>query len=150
MFDGGESMGDDQSGPILKKGIECFLDLGLGEGIHAGGGFIQDEDGRILEEDPGQRDQLPLAHGETDAACAHLGVQPIGEVLDPVAVRDVHGGPQDLRVTFVGQSVADIVPDRAGEQERVPGHDADLVPVLLQRETANVTAVNPECPVWKS
>ena len=50
--------------------FERFLDQSLRRGVHAGGGFIEDEDGRILQQRPGNADALFLAHAEFHAAFA--------------------------------------------------------------------------------
>ena len=58
---GGEAVGDDDGGPvfgqIVQSSLHCFFCLG----IQGGGGFIEDNHGRILEEYPGNGDSLFLA-----------------------------------------------------------------------------------------
>ena len=46
-------MGNDDGRALIHDLVETFLNLCLGEGIDAGRGFVEDEDGRVLEYDPG-------------------------------------------------------------------------------------------------
>ena len=43
LANGREPMGDDQTGPTLKEMLESQLNLLLGGGIHAGRGFVEDQ-----------------------------------------------------------------------------------------------------------
>ena len=52
------------------------------------------------------------------------------------------GGGLDLGVAGVGAAVGDVVADRAGEQERLLGHDAELAPEGAEVEVAQVVAVD--------
>ena len=51
--DGAEPVGDDQRGSAHGKGVEGSLDLGLRHGVQGGSSFVQNENRRILQEDPG-------------------------------------------------------------------------------------------------
>ena len=42
--------------------------------VQGGGGFIQNQDGRVLQEHPGNGNALLLAAGELHAPFAHVGV----------------------------------------------------------------------------
>ena len=56
--DGGQPVGDDQGGSALGEGIEGSLDLGLGDRVQSGGGLVQDQNGGILQKDPGNGNTL--------------------------------------------------------------------------------------------
>src|SRR5579859_3710797 len=58
--DGGEAVRDDDGCTLLQDQVKSFLNLGLGERVNAGGGFIEDDDGRVLQQDARQGDQLAL------------------------------------------------------------------------------------------
>ena len=47
--DGGEAMGDDDAGTAPQDGGQGGLHLGFGKRVDAGGRFIQEKDGRILQ-----------------------------------------------------------------------------------------------------
>ena len=59
-FDGGQAMGDDEGGAALTQGVERLLDFAFGVGVQRGGGFIENQDGRVLEQGAGDGDALAL------------------------------------------------------------------------------------------
>ena len=71
---GRESMGDDERGAAAHQVAQPFLDQGLGFGIEAGRGFVENQDARIGQNRAGDGDALLLAAGELDAAFADDGV----------------------------------------------------------------------------
>ena len=44
MADGGESVGNDDAGPVLHEFSKCILNEEFGGGVDAGGGFVEDEE----------------------------------------------------------------------------------------------------------
>ena len=66
--DGGEAVSDDDGGTALHEGIEGFLNLFFGLGIEAGGGLVEEEDGGVFQDGPGDGHALALSAGEFDAA----------------------------------------------------------------------------------
>ena len=51
-------------------------------------------------------------------------------------------GPHDLRIGRQHRAVGDIVPNRCREQEHVLLHDADVASQRLERDVANVDAID--------
>ena len=47
--DGGQAVGDDQRGAVFRHLLQRRLDLVLGEAVERRGGFVEDQDGRALE-----------------------------------------------------------------------------------------------------
>jgi hypothetical protein len=68
VADGGEAMGYDEAGAVFHEAVEGFLDESLGGCIHAGCGFVEDEDGWIFEEGAGDGKALFLADAEFNSA----------------------------------------------------------------------------------
>ena len=60
------------------------LDRGLDLAVERGGGLVEHQDRRVLEDHARDRDALALAAGELDAALADLGVvaAPLAPVLE--------------------------------------------------------------------
>ena len=52
------------------SGVERVLDQRFALGVEGAGGFVEDEDARVLEQAPGDGKPLPLPAGEVDAALA--------------------------------------------------------------------------------
>lgn len=74
VLDGGKAVGDGNGGAGLHEPFERFLHEAFAFGVECRGGFVEDEDGRILEDGAGDGDALALSAGEAAAAVAHLGV----------------------------------------------------------------------------
>ena len=72
--DGAQAVGDDDGGAPLQQGVQRLLDQGLGEAVHVGGGFVQDEDARVGEQGAGDADQLALPDGQVGGALLHPGL----------------------------------------------------------------------------
>ena len=72
VYHGGEPVGDDDAGPAPGGLVEGAHDGGLGDGVEGGGGLVEDEDGRVLEDGAGDGHALLLAAGELQAALADL------------------------------------------------------------------------------
>ena len=60
----GYAVRDDDYRPVLLDGVNAVLDLLRGYGVQRGRGFVQEDDGRVLEEHPGDGDALLLAAGQ--------------------------------------------------------------------------------------
>ena len=79
--------------------IETFLDLRFGQRIDAGGGFVQDDDRGVLDQDPGQRNELPLAHRKATARPRrHRYCSPFGSTSTQSPGRPTARGRLDLLV----------------------------------------------------
>ena len=125
--DGGEPVGDDEGGAAPGQGVEGLLDLGLGDGIQGGGGLVQDQDGRILQENPRNGHPLFLAAGEQSAPLAHIGVEAIGHGQDVLVDFGLLRRLDDLLHRGVGLAVADVLENGVGEKEHVLLDDADVL-----------------------
>ena len=86
---------------------------------------------------PGQADELALPGRQRAAALAHplevAAGQPAMKSWAPTA----RAARFDLGVGGVGAAVGDVVADRAREEERLLGHEAELVVVGAQVEVAS-------------
>src|SRR6267142_2009389 len=70
VLDGAEAMRDDQRGAAAEQAVEGIADLQLGLGVHAGGGFVEDKEARIVREGAREIDKLALTNGKCGAASA--------------------------------------------------------------------------------
>ena len=94
-------------------------------GVERRRGLVEDEDPRVLEQDPRDRDALLLAARELVAALADHRVVALGQLDDPVV--DGGGARRGLQlgVGRVRPGVAQVVADRGVEEVRLLGHEAD-------------------------
>ena len=99
---------------------------GLGFGVEAGGGFVEDQDARVGQDGAGDGDALALAAGELDAALADDGVVLLFEVLGELVDAGDAAGFEDLLFGGVGAGEGDVFADGAVEQEGVLQHHAEI------------------------
>ena len=106
-----------------------------------GGGLVEDDHVRCLEQEASEGYALFLATGEPVSAVADDGVETIGERLDEG--QDLRTGDGFVELLFgrVGLCVEKVRPDRLMEQVCVLGHDADRFPQGGERGVADVDAV---------
>ena len=125
--DGGETVGNDESGPALGQVVKGPLDFGLGDGIQGGGCLVQNQNGRIFQEDPGDGHPLLLAAGQEGPPFAHIGVKPIGHSQDVVINFRLPGRLVHLFLCGVRLAIADILKNRIGKEEHVLLDNADVL-----------------------
>ena len=107
--------------------VDGGLNLLLGDRVHRGGGLVQDEDLRLGQDRTGKAQKLLFAGGEQVAPLAHVGVQPLFQLLDhALGAHELQGGVNIL-IRGVGVAVEQIVPHGAGEEMRRLQHIADRV-----------------------
>ena len=123
--DGGQPVGDDQGGAAAGQLVKGGLNPGLGDGVQGGGGLVQNQDGRIFQEDPGNGHPLLLPAGQHHPPLAHIGVEAVGHSYDVVVNLRPLGRLNDLRLGGVGPAIADVVQHRPGEEEHVLLDNAD-------------------------
>ena len=75
-----DAVRDDDDGAVFFDGVEAVLDLLGGNGIEAGCGLIQEDDGRVLQEHTGDGDTLLLPAREV----AGLVLELLGQLHDLV------------------------------------------------------------------
>ena len=125
--DGRQTVGDDQCGTAYCQGIKSSLDLGFRHGVQGGGSFIQNQDGGILQKDPGNGHPLFLTAGQEGAPLAHIGVKALGHSQDILVNLRFLGGFDDFFLSGTGLAVADIFKNGVGKEEHILLHDADVL-----------------------
>ena len=74
ILDGGKAMGHNQGGAPFAEFIQCLLDQDLCGIVQRAGCFIQNQDRRILQENPGNGKALFLPAGETNPPFADIRI----------------------------------------------------------------------------
>ena len=82
--DGVETMRDGDDGTTLHESARGFFEQGFGFRVEAGGRFVEDEDGRVLEEGAGEGKTLCLSAAETRSAFADDGFVFVGKRFDEI------------------------------------------------------------------
>ncbi len=135
-----EPVGDGERGAPLRRLVERFLHHALRHRVERGGGLIQKQHRRILEEHTGDRDPLLLAAGKPVPALPHHRVVPLLEPSDDVV--DVRGRARGDQFVLgrIRLGVAQILADGGVEQVGLLGDDPDMVDDRLLGERAHVGA----------
>ena len=110
--------------PASATASACWI-WRLGLGVEVGGGLVEHDDGRVLEQHPGDGEALLLAAGQPVAPLADERVVAVGQRRDDVVDAGGPAGLDDLGVGGVGSGVAQVGADRVVEQVGVLAHHAD-------------------------
>ena len=119
-------MGDKEDGLVLARSLHCFEDDALVEAVEVGGGLVQQEEGRIVEEGARHADALAFAAGKRTAQLADRGLIPLGQAADETIQCRFFAGGFHFRVGGVPLGDLDVVLDGVVEQLGLLRHKALL------------------------
>ena len=139
-------MRDDDRRAARHQRLERVLDEQFGARVEAAGRLVEHEHRRVDQCRPSQRHELALPRRQSRAALAHLGVEPVGELLEPFGAPIASNAVAQVVVGRVGPCDADVVGDRAAEQESLLWHDDHPVPQRGERGVAEVDATERDDP----
>ena len=77
VFDGGQAVGNRQRGATLGQLIQALPNQNLTLVVQRACGFVQQQDGRVLQKYPRNADALFLPAGKLDPAFAYIGIIPV-------------------------------------------------------------------------
>ena len=109
-----------------------------------GGGLVEDHDGRVGQQQPGDGQALLLPARQPVAALPDHRLPPLGQALDQVEDPGGAAGGLDLLQGRVRLGVAQVGQDGLVEQVGVLGDQADRGPQALQLQVAHVDPVDPD------
>jgi hypothetical protein len=118
-------MADEKYGRAVLQPTQRRQQMGDGDGVQVIGGLVQDQELGPAHEGAGQRDPLALAAGQESPVLADQGLVAERQGADEFRRPGQLGGRGDLLVTGLGQAIGDVFGDRAGEQLRLLGDEAD-------------------------
>jgi hypothetical protein len=147
-LDGGQAVGDHQRGAAAHDAVERGLDVALGFGVERRGGFVEDEDRRVLQQRPGDGQALALAAGEQHAVLADQGVEALRQPVDELAGEGRLGGALDVGARRAGEvAVGDVAGHRVVEQRHLLGDDGDVAAQVAQGVVLDIRAVDEDLPL---
>ena len=85
--DRAQAVRDHEAGAAFHQPQQGLLDVLLGPGVDAAGGLVEDQDRRVGDRGPGDRQQLALPLAEVAAALGQLVVVARGEAADEAGRR---------------------------------------------------------------
>ena len=135
---------DDQLRPALTRHGEVAHDLGLGRAVERRCGFIEDEDPRVLEIGPRDRQPLPLAARELQPPVTHDRLVLQRQGFDEIRKRRHPRGLADLRIRGILAGVADIGVDGIVEQHAVLRYHPQRVSSAVQPHRPQVLTIDPD------
>ena len=140
-------MGNGQRGAALNQVVERDLNFALRFRVDRRGGFVENQNARIDQQRPGDRNPLPFAAGKRLATLADKRIVTVGKVQNKIVGAGGTGGGDDFRSRCIRPAVGDVLGNRAVKQKRVLQHDADVLAILGDGVRTNVDAVDENGPV---
>ena len=130
----GEPVRDDEHGAAPDQPVDRFLHEALGLHVERARGLVEDEDRRIAQQRPRDRDALALPAAEPGAALAQQRVVALRELDDEVMGVRGAGRGLDLVPGEVGAAVGDVGEHRVVQEDRLLRHDPHEAPQARARE----------------
>src|SRR6266699_3149072 len=138
-----ETVGNQQGRAPLQEAADRLLDLVFGGAVNRAGRVVQDEDARIGQQGARNGDALPLSAGKGHTALANQRVVTILEAQDEVVRLGIFRCLLNRRlVRPLSQSIGDILPDGAREEEDILLDGRNLRAQRVQAPLAYVDAIN--------
>ena len=138
---GAKAVGHHDGGAALAQFLQRGLNGHFGGVIQCGGRFVQNQDGRVFQEDPGDGDALLLSAGQLDAALTHLGViaffQRHNVVVDVCLLCRIH----NLLIGGRLGSVGDIILNRTVKEKYALGYHANIFSKAVKSDVLCVHTV---------
>src|SRR6185312_943130 len=141
----GKTMCNDEGGSILHQVLQRRLNQDFRLGVERRSSFVEDEDGRILQQGASNRDALALSSGKPHTALANYRVIAGGETHDEVMGQRRVGRDFHLLHGNVRTSVGYVVSYGVVEQHRLLSHQSDLVAERAHGYIAQIVSVDQNC-----
>ncbi|MND61060.1 hypothetical protein D3C80_523060 [compost metagenome] len=146
-----QPVGDGDDGLALHHFIQALLNGHLHFRVQRTGGFVQQQDRRVLQHHPGNGDALALATRQLDAALSHQGVVTavalaVAELADETIGLGAGRSGADLRLGRIGAAIGDVVANRAVQQRGVLGDHADGAAQAVLGDLGHVLPVDADFP----
>ena len=142
VFDGGQAVGNRQRGAALGQLIQALPNQNLTLVVQRACGFVQQQDGRVLQKYPRNADALFLPAGKLDSAFAYIGIIPVFQLPHKAISTGQPGGGNDLLPRGTRLAVSDVFGHRAAEQVNILLHHANGIAQAAQGNMADVLPVN--------
>ena len=127
--------------PAISR-FERPLDHALALGIERARRLVQQQDRAIGEDRARDREALPLAAGEPDAALAEIAVEALRQLRDELGGERGVAGIPHFRIGGVEPPVADVFEDRRGEDHRILRHHGEPRAHFARIGAAHVDAID--------
>ena len=102
---GSEAVGDGKGSAALRQFLQGALHQLFALVIQGRGGFVQNQNRRVFQENPGDADPLLLPSGKLYAPLSHIGVIAVGQVRDELVGAGKLSGADDFFLSGARLSV---------------------------------------------
>ena len=147
MHDGVQAVRDHDGGAVLAEMLDRFLHLLFGFRIQRRGGFIEQDDRRVLDQRAGHRDALALAAGQLRAVLADRRVVAERKAHDEIVRAGGLRGGDDLGLGGADLAERDVLADGVAEQIDVLADIGGLLPQRFARDLRDRLAVDQDLAV---
>ena len=142
VLDGAQAMCHDQHGADVLHLLQRVLNEDLCLRIDVGGGLVQNHDGGLMQDGPGEAQQLPLSGGEVIALLPDSLVQAAVQLFDEAFGVDIPAGLPDVLVRYIIGPQNNVAADVSREQEHILKHLAEMTAQRGNLDVSDVDAVN--------
>ena len=142
VADGGQPVGDDEACASLHQVIHRLLDQDFCPCVYGAGRLVEDQDLRIGENSPCDRQELLLPLGDVACLLIEFHIVAARQSLDKAVYMRRLGCPDDFFICGVKPSVTDILHDRAVEQPGILEHHAEHLAQFTAVEIFYIVSVD--------
>ena len=121
--------------------VQGPLNFLFGFGVHGRSRLVQNQNARVDQQSPRNRNALALTPRQTLSALTHQRVVALWHAQDEFVGMGGSGGRHNVFTARLGFAVSDVVGDRAKEQERFLQHQADLTAVIGHFQLPDVDSI---------
>ena len=97
VLDHGVAVGDHQGGGPVGEAAERLLDFLFGGIVEIGGGFVQNQDTRPIDQDARDLQALAFSHGQTHATFTDFRGEPLRQAVEEISEARGEGGVRLVR-----------------------------------------------------
>ena len=142
IADGGQAVGNSDGGAVLHQVLQRLLHHLFRFRVEGGGRFVQNQDGRVLQDGAGDAHPLALPAGQFAAPVAYHGVVSLFAGHDEVVGVGYLGGFNHLLHRGVLHAESNVVEERVVEQDGFLVHIPHQAPQALQGDVFHVHPIN--------
>ena len=125
-------MGDDDACTPFHQLIQSILDGILRDGIQCGSGFIQNQNGRIFQDDPGYRNALFLTAGKLQPTVTDLSIISVRLAGNKLVNAGNPACPFNLLIGCIRFGIEQVFFDCSVKQIGFLGNNTDVVTQVFQ------------------
>ena len=123
-----ETVGDRQGSTPLGQIFQSFLNVLLRRSIEGTSSLVEQKNGRVLQQGPGDSHTLFLPTTQPDTTFSNLGLVTVGEAQNPFVHLSGRRRSYDFFVRGAEPAITNVVLDARVEQDTILRNDTDCFP----------------------